>query len=63
MALWAKSCVVTRPPGQKATGHPPGEATLPADIQDLAIHIMGSSRCLVGPNPPRGSNPPPREGR
>ena len=58
-----KRRLVTGPPGQKATGHPPGEATLSADILDLAVQIKGSSGCSVGRNPPRGSNPPPRDGR
>ena len=30
-----KRCLMTRPLGQKATGHPPGEAALASDIQDL----------------------------
>ena len=58
-----KRRLVTRTPGQKVSGHPPGEATLSADFQDLAVQIKGSSGCSAGPNPPRGSNPPPRDGR
>ena len=30
-----KMCLTTRPFGEKATGHPPGEAILSYDIHDL----------------------------